>query len=764
MTSRTPDDPQSGWRDPAVAERIGAYRLVRLLGTGGMGDVYEAVRDDDQYHARVAIKLMRGDVRNPLVEQRFRTERQILARLDHRNIARLLDGGTTAAGLPYVVMELVVGEPIDRYCDSHPQSTRERVQLFLQVCAAVSFAHQQLVVHRDLKPANIFVTAEGSVKLLDFGIAKLLESEPATGPSSEETRTQFRAMTLEYASPEQLGGRLVTTASDVYSLGVVLHRLLTGRSPYRATGGDAARAAEILGDTVPLRPGLDEDLDNILLMALRKDPATRYGSVEQLTADLRRYLAGLPVSARGDSFTYRARKFARRHRVSIAAAALVVVSLIGGVGVALREKHLAEEQRAIAQRHFDSVRKLATKLFEFHDEIAALPGATPARQMLLNTSLEYLDALYQQSGADRSLQIEVADAYRRVGEIQGSPYSGNVGDTKGALESYRKSIALLEDVHAADDHDAHATQLLVDTLAAQTTLLTLGLGQPAAASARRAVELAEEVAPTIPDDHDRMKFLARAYWALATATAQAGGTPEGFAAIDRMVALADAYVAKHADDPRGLVAIGDTYGNAAVFLTSRLPKEEAGTRVIDLMKKSLTASQKRLAMQPDDAGVREGVANGQYNLADILLGAGRYAEALANFDAAMPELAARAANQKDTHARLTLLMNQSGRAWALYKLGRLVEAGEAMRANERDLTSLAASYDNVQATYVLARARVRLAQWLLSRSLEADARPLLLAGRDGLRAVYAVFKLEGDEREPLDTAERLLAQMRGVSK
>ena len=286
----------------SAGERIGAYRLVEIIGTGGMGDVYKAVRDDDQYRAEVAIKLMRADMRNPLSEQRFRNERQILAALDHRNIARLLDGGTTPQGLPYVVMELVAGEPIDRYCDARSLGARERVQLFLQVCAAVSFAHQHLVVHRDLKPNNILVTADGSVKLLDFGIAKLLEPDAITGTNTEETRTQLRAMTLEYASPEQVSGGTVTTVSDVYSLGVVLYRLLTGQSPYgKRASNDAQRMAEILSEPRPrAQPGydpttprsIDADLDNILLMALRKEPAEALQQRRAMANDLRELSIG----------------------------------------------------------------------------------------------------------------------------------------------------------------------------------------------------------------------------------------------------------------------------------------------------------------------------------------------------------------------------------------------------------------------------------------------------------------------------------------
>ncbi|HEX6396420.1 MAG TPA: serine/threonine-protein kinase, partial [Steroidobacteraceae bacterium] len=482
--------------DDHVGERIGAYRIVGTLGTGGMGDVFRAVRDDDQYRAEVAIKLMRADVRDPLAEQRFKTERQILARLDHRNIARLLDGGATAGGVPYVVMELIQGEPIDQYCETHHLPARERVQLFLQVCAAVSYAHQHLVVHRDLKPNNILVTADGSVKLLDFGIAKLLESNTITGTTSDETRTQLRAMTLDYASPEQVSGSPVTTVSDVYSLGVVLYRLLTGQSPYGKRENDAQRMAVILGDTAPAPPRVDGDLDNILLMALRKEPQKRYGSVEQLANDLRNYLAGLPVQARGNAWRYRLGKFARRRKVEIAAAAVVIASLVGGLGFAIHEARVAEQQRLIAQRHFDSVRKLSNKLFAFHDEIAQLPGSTRAREMLVTTSLEYLDALHQESGTDPALQEELAVAYKKVGDIQGHTTQSNVGDSAGALRSYAKAIALLEPLHAREPKNARIGVLLARTYSVQTRRILMSSGAEAALPfVEKNVAIAEAMQP-----------------------------------------------------------------------------------------------------------------------------------------------------------------------------------------------------------------------------------------------------------------------------
>lgn len=362
-------------------ERIGAYRIEELIGAGGMGDVYRAARDDAEYHAEVAIKIMRGDVCNPLAEQRFRTERQILAALDHPNIACLFDGGTTPSGMPYVVMELVAGESIDAYCEARKLSTRERVKLFLQVCGAVAYAHQRLVVHRDLKPNNILVTEDGSVKLLDFGIAKLLESDSPTLPRAEHTVTHLRVMTLDCASPEQVSGGTVTTVSDVYSLGVVLYWLLTGQSPYGRRGAnEAQRVAEILGDTVPTRPSLvkadgrshqrhiDADLDNILLMALRKEPHKRYGSVDQFAADLRNFLAGLPVVARRSTLGYRFGKFARRHKVEIGASAVVLMMLVSALFFTVREARIAE-------RHFESLFDLgAEHLAKAESAIGRLSG------------------------------------------------------------------------------------------------------------------------------------------------------------------------------------------------------------------------------------------------------------------------------------------------------------------------------------------------------------------------------------------------------
>ncbi|MEO6923116.1 MAG: serine/threonine-protein kinase, partial [Bryocella sp.] len=367
--------------ESAIGEVVGHYRLAELIGKGGMGAVYRAVRIDAEYEKCVAIKLINVAFNSADVIASFRSERQILANLEHPNIARLLDGGARADGMPYLIMEFVDGVSPAGYCREHNLTTKQRLQLFREICSAVHFAHQNMVIHRDLKPANILVTADGTPKLLDFGIAKVLSPTPSHWAEAQ-TQPGMIKMTVRYASPEQLRGEAVTTASDVYSLGVILYELLSEHSPY----GDPERPTHQIMTAVceeePAKPSvwsrkLKGDLDNIVLRALRKSPLQRYASVDQFSEDIRRYLEALPVLARGDAPLYIAAKFIRRNRVVVVATLLLFCSLVGG----LIEVTLA---RGRADRRFNQVRQLAhSVMFDYADAIDRLPGSTPVRERLV---------------------------------------------------------------------------------------------------------------------------------------------------------------------------------------------------------------------------------------------------------------------------------------------------------------------------------------------------------------------------------------------
>lgn len=445
------------WSEPAIQSEalyaapdagdatLERYRLIEPIGTGGMGLVYKAVRADDEFSKLVAIKIVQhgaGKADHLAMVRRFRQERQILAGLEHPNIARLLDGGSTEEGLPFLVMDYVDGVPIDRYLAERKPPLRETLELFRTVCSAVTHAHQNLVIHRDLKPGNILVTADGTPKLLDFGIAKLVDG------SAERTQTGAGAMTPEYASPEQVRGAAITTATDVYSLGVLLYELLCGARPYRPTTSAMELAQAICTETPePMNAGkgrrFDTDLENVVQMALRKEPERRYGSVEQFSEDLRRYMEGYPVAARAATRGYLARRFAGRNKATIAAAAVVLLTLLGGIAATAWEARLANQR-------FNDVRDLANSyLFEFHDAIKDLPGSTPARQLVVKRGLQYLDKLARQRGKDRALGRELASAYEKVGDVQGGLFLPSLGDRAGALESYRKALAIREPLAAA---------------------------------------------------------------------------------------------------------------------------------------------------------------------------------------------------------------------------------------------------------------------------------------------------------------------------
>ncbi|MFL6262201.1 MAG: tetratricopeptide repeat protein [Thermoanaerobaculia bacterium] len=438
----TPPVPADALAPPsAVGQRLGPYLVERKLGEGGMGVVYLAARADGELRQQVAIKVFGYGAERSDLLQRFRAERQILASLDHPNIARFLDGGTTPEGLPYLVMEYVDGLPIDRYCNQNGQDVEARVDLFRQVCAAVQTAHQSLVVHRDIKPSNILVTADGVPHLLDFGIAKLLSGTPL--PSAPETTLAGRRlMTPQYASPEQVEGKPITTASDVYSLGVLLYLLLTGRLPYRIDAdsrmGEVEQAvleqqperpSTAISHTAPTAPAdavqsrrlarrLAGDLDNIVLMALRKEPQRRYASVELLSEDLRRYREGMPVRARPATLGYRTGKFVRRHRLGVGLAAGVFLLVLGlAVAMTVQAARLARQRDEIRRERDKAVAVagLLEKLFAVSDPGEARGQSVTAREILDQGAARIRTELQGQPEVQAALAGTIGKAYRGLG-------------------------------------------------------------------------------------------------------------------------------------------------------------------------------------------------------------------------------------------------------------------------------------------------------------------------------------------------------------
>ena len=623
-------------RGPSRAGRlVGAYRILEEIGHGGMGEVYRAARADGEYQQQVAVKLVRCGYDTNAILERFRNERQILATLDHPNIARLLDGGTTDEELPYLVMELIDGLPIDEFCAHHQLSITKRLELFVQVCTAVQYAHQRLLVHRDLKPSNILVTSEGIPKLLDFGIAKILD--PAVGSEV----TLMHPLTPECASPEQIRGDTITTASDIYSLGVVLYRLLTGSSPYRLSTQTASELATAVTSQQPDRPSvavlrsglntrtfaeessaklsrrLRGDLDDIVGKALRKEPEHRYESVERLSDDIRRELQGLPVQARKGSWKYRTGKFIRRHKMGMIAVALVALTITAGVVATVREARIASANARRAERRFNDVRKLANSLlFELHDSIKDLPGSTPARKLLVTRALQYLDSLSQEKG-DPSLQRELAAAYQRIGDVQGQPRQANLGDPAGAEASYRKALAIREALAASDPKNLEIQRELVPSYGKLSDLLrSTGDLQGSMSYSHKEFDTARHLYEADPSNI-AVRVLFGTY-SMDHGYKQATIGQQRNAGLENM--HQGSLVLQHviADRPDHMYArriLGLSYSRAAEILRSN-PAEQSEALALD--KKSLAVNEALLAADPNNADYRRLVAYNQFDIAALL--------------------------------------------------------------------------------------------------------------------------------------------------
>jgi eukaryotic-like serine/threonine-protein kinase len=673
-----------------VGQRIGPYEVEREIGHGGMGAVYLAVRSDDEYRKKVAIKVIRSAFAPESVHRRFRQERQILADLDHPNIARLLDGGSLEDGTPYIVMEHVTGLPIDRYCAENGLTVDQRLSLFLAVCEPVRYAHQHLVVHRDLKSSNIFVTADGTPKLLDFGIAKLLDAD--AGAPDDRTLTTHRVMSLESASPEQVRGETVTTSTDVFALGVLLHRLLTSRSPWDGAATTSHDLARAICDSAAPRPSevaedpqiarrLRGDLDTIVLKALQKSAERRYGTVEQLASDVSSHLRGLPVLARPDTVWYRATTFVRRHRIGVAATVLVIMSLIGGIAATAREAHVARLERARAERRFNDVRRLANSfLFEFHDAIEDLPGSTKARELVVRRALEYLDSLSKESANDPSLERDLAASYEKVGDVQGLPNFPNLGNTAGALSSHRAALALRQGLVSRSPSDLSLQRELAVTYTHLTALVETTRDFPAALEyARKGLAIREMLQARNPGGGEERQALAVSYHSLSTLMSGLGDRKGALDYVRRETAVFESSLASDPANSRAqrnaaiayrrlgaeLEVSGDSaaaltnyrralaldavrapanapvsqahldlsYDYASIGYTLSTMADTAGA--LENYRQALLWRERVAAADPHDVNAKEALARAHLSIGNVLVKAARFGEGIESFQKAL---------------------------------------------------------------------------------------------------------------------------------
>ncbi|HEY9405335.1 MAG TPA: serine/threonine-protein kinase [Pyrinomonadaceae bacterium] len=677
--------------DELENRRVGAYKIIREIGRGGMGAVFLAERADGEFEQRVALKVVRRGFADSDLARRFRRERQILATLNHENVARLLDGGVSADGEPFLVMEHVEGARIDDYCDANGLSEGARLRVFLKVCEGVAYAHQRLVVHRDIKPSNIIVTGNGTPKLLDFGIAKLLDPEQA----GDETRTEHRAFTPEYASPEQVRGESVTTISDVYSLGVLLRSLLQGADSrsgqrqrrlegWRADGGTDGRT---VATNLPTRPeGVGSEtshkfygaeLRNIIRMATREEPDRRYQSVAQLAEDVRRYLAGLPVRAQPDTLSYRASKFVRRNKAGVATVAVILLALISGIAAVVwqsrqtaEQARIAAQERDRAERRFSDVRHLSNALLtDIAPKIERLEGSTEARQALVVQSLKYLNRLSQEAVDEVGLQMELAAAYERVADLQGNPGKPNLGDFTGAISSYERANQIRRALPATKESRVLLAEnfrglanvrylqndikgALRDYAAAAEVHANLLTAEPHSDELRMAylkskfdiaelhshnnqysiaVPMLREIVGTLEqfeaDQREARRFLAAAYAQLGNALSWDDKQREAEAEMAKATAIADRLAAENPNDTNIRQGVLKVY-----FLASGIYETIDDEIALQFARKALRLAEQAVSADAADVQAKQNVAKLLSRVGNLSANLKRFPEAISNLE------------------------------------------------------------------------------------------------------------------------------------
>jgi eukaryotic-like serine/threonine-protein kinase len=733
-------------------KQIGSWRLLRRLGEGGFGVVYLAERNDGQVRQLGAIKFLKGTVHPRDLELRFLDERQILANLNHPWIVRLIDAGVSQEGQAYLVMDFVDDAlAIDTYCTERKLSVKEKLQLFCKVCEAVAHAHRKLIVHRDLKPGNILVARDGTPRLLDFGVAKILDPTHR-GSAQAASSTLLLVGTERYFSPEQARREPVDTATDIYTLGVILYELLVGTDPYDLESHKNESVEQVICDVDPELPSeatarpcttisteehvsgrrslairrsssltrqreklgrqLKGDLDNIILAALRKEPQRRYASVDRFSEDIRRHLEGLPVSARRDTYSYRTSKFVQRHKVVVAAGALIVLSLVAGLTTTIWEARRAHAAQATAERRFNDVRRLASSnLFEFHDEIAKVPGTTAARALVVRRSLEYLNTLAKEAKGDRGLQLELATAYQKVGDAQGRPGFANIGDRMGALDSYRHALAIRKTLAAGGKPDpALQRDLATNYERIGDELLITGQSGNALESYREAYALRDSSLSANQDDREARRDFATSCQRLAQALGQTGQLAEAEETERRALIIFEALAANRPEDAVAqrdlfivyikqgdLLAAGGDKASALSYYRQALPIADAVESIAEDKTEAKTKAARETASVQDKIG-------------NLLAATKDTAGALQNYEAALRVRAAianadpnNAEIQRDlsiSHEKIGNILARSGNAAAAlaqYRQSLSIDTRLSARDPDNAQAQLdcAASHENI---------------------------------------------------------------------
>ncbi len=768
-----------------IGKTVGKYKILREIGAGGMGSVFLARRDDGEFDQTAAVKFLRQGFFSRTALNRFRRERQILARLRHPFIAQLLDGGATDDDTPFLVMEYVEGEPITKFADRKNLSLEARLDLFGKVCEAVSFAHQNLIIHRDLKPDNILVSEDGTPKLLDFGIAKLLSETDI-----KATLTRHQALTPEYASPEQLLGKNITTASDVYSLGIILYKLLTGEHPFIKDGMTADQLWQTISRNEPARPSLVKtksqgndqnpkskirnlkslrgDLDNIVLKALRREPERRYATVAEFSRDIKNYLAGYPVSARPDTFSYRTKKLISRNPLAFSAILIAFVSLIAGLFAVSYQARIADAERRRAERRFNDVRQLANSfMFEINEEIERSP--VRAREKLVERALEYLDTLAAESEGDAELESELATAYEKIGTIQSELFKPNLGKTSAALRSHQKSLEIREKLFRAEPENiargidvgkslklvgdifsmsgkvAEAAENYRRAIAAYEKLLAIDqknaevkrhlarsyarLGQAvlrsgslddSLANYNRSLEIFQNLASDNPADESLQRFLGIIYSYIGFVKMEMGETQEAVRFFSDSLALIEKLAA---DDPENLQSLSDR-SIAHLWLGVALSLTADNEKTFYHLQKSLDIQKEVFESDEKNFGEQNALADCYLELGRAFLIKNQNKKAIENLRKAIENYSAVwQTDRENFSAKRQIAFTERNLAEALQQSGKDAEALELFEKSLEDFKQLTAlDPNNIEWRHDLAVCYLNIGEILSGRENPAEAR------------------------------------------